>query len=213
MLKQPLRPRIFLLVLIAAFCLSGFAHAQTGKLKQRSDIDPKYKWNLADMYPSDDAWEKDFTYLKNNLSRMESFKGQLASSPEVLYKALKLRDSLGLMSDNLVVYAGLKLDEDNRQSKYQELADRISTLNATLNNASAYIEPEILGMDQAKLDSYVASPVLKEYAFYLQTQIHARDHILSDKEEALLASGAPVFGAPSRIFNMINDADINYGTI
>lgn len=211
---QPSRmSRLVALTLAAILCLAPFAQSQTGALKQRSDIEPKYKWNLTDMFASDKAWEETFTFLKENLPSLEQFKGKIAESPEVLYSALRLRDSLGLISDNLYVYANLKLDEDNRQSSYQEMADRISGLNAQFNSTISYLEPELLAMDKARLSEYINSPVLKDYKFYVEMQVHSKEHILSDKEEALLAAGAPVFSAPGRIFGMINDADISYGTI
>lgn len=205
--------RLAILVAAALLCFGLLAQAQTGQLKPRSEIDPQYKWKLEDMYPTIDAWEKDFEFLKANYSRLDQFRGKLTSSPENLIAAFKLRDSLGLISDNLYVYANLKLDEDNRISENQERAERISSLNAQLVEASSYFEPEILAMDDAALASLVASPAVADYAFYLKTLIRSKEHILSDKEEALLASAAPVSGSFSRIFNMINDADISYGSI
>ncbi len=211
---QPSRGlKLAILVAAALLCFGLLAQAQTGQLKPRSEIDPQYKWKLEDMYPTIDAWEKDFEFLKANYSRLDQFRGQLTSSPENLVAAFKLRDSLGLISDNLYVYANLKLDEDNRISENQERADRISSLNAQLVEASSYFEPEILAMDDAALSGMVAAPAVADYAFYLKTLIRSKEHILSDKEEALLASAAPVSGSFSRIFNMINDADISYGTI
>ncbi len=205
--------RLAILAAAALLCFGLLAQAQTGQLKPRSEIDPQFKWKLEDMYPTIDAWEKDFEFLKANYSRLDQFRGQLTASPENLIAAFKLRDSLGLISDNLYVYANLKLDEDNRISENQERADRISSLNAQLVEASSYFEPEILAMDDAALTSLVASPAAADYAFYLKTLIRSKEHILSDKEEALLASAAPVSGSFGRIFNMINDADISYGTI
>ncbi|MBK7142939.1 MAG: oligoendopeptidase F [bacterium] len=211
---QPSRMlRLALVVMAGILCFGLIAQAQTGQLKQRSEIDPQYQWKLADMYPSVEAWERDFEFLKANYSRLDQFRGRLTSSPETLHAAFKLRDSLSLISDNLYVYANLKLDEDNRVSESQERGDRISSLNAQLGEASSYFEPEILAMDDATLTGFVGSPALAEYAFYLKSLIRSKEHILSDKEEALLAAAAPVSGAFSRIFNMINDADINYGTI
>ncbi len=205
--------RMLFALVASILALALLAQAQTGQLKQRADVDPQYKWDLADLYANDAAWETDFTFLKENFSRLSQFKGQLASSPELLRSAFRLRDSLGLISDNLYVYANLKLDEDNRVSAYQEMADRISGLNAQLNEASSYFDPEILAMDDAALQAYVSSPALADYLFYLQSLIRSKAHVLSDKEEALLAAASPVTGSFSRIFSMINDADISYGTI
>jgi oligoendopeptidase F len=212
---QKLFARLFLLItalVSLTWILPAGTEAQA--VKQRSEIDAKYKWNLADMFPTDDAWQKSYDVLKSNLGRFDQFKGKLAESAASLRQALQLRDSLSVIGDNLVVYAGLKLDEDNRVSKYQEMQGQASDLSSKLSNVTAFIEPEILAMDSAKLMGYVASdPGLKAYAFNLQDLMRSKAHILSDKEEALLAAAGPVLSSPSRIFNMIADADIAFGSI
>ena len=190
------------------------AFSQTEKLKQRAEIDAKYQWKLTDLYASDQAWEKDVAWLKENYVRITQFQGKLGTSAENLLRALKLRDSLGIVAENLSVYAKLSLDQDNRVSKYQEMSDRIGTLNSQVSGASSYIEPEILLIDRATLDQFLAtSQPLTEYRFCLDALYRTKAHILSDKEEALLAKAGPVFDAFGRIFGMANDADITYDTI
>ena len=34
--------------------------ADSKKLRQRDEIDDRYKWNIAAMYADEDEWEKDF---------------------------------------------------------------------------------------------------------------------------------------------------------
>ena len=34
-------------------------------LKERNEIDPKYQWDLSDLYASDEAWEADFASIDN----------------------------------------------------------------------------------------------------------------------------------------------------
>ncbi len=183
-------------------------------VKQRSEIDAKYKWNLADMFPDDDAWQRSFDVVKANVGRFDQYRGKLAESAANLRLALSLRDSLSSITDNLQVYAGLKLDEDNRVSKYQEMQSQAGDISSKLSNAASFIDPEILAMDSAKLAGFLASePGLKVYTFYIKDLVRTKAHILTDKEEALLAAAGPVLGAPSRIFSMINDADISFGTI
>ncbi len=204
---------ILSLVLLASTAASAFS-AGTGSIPQRSDIDDKYKWRVEDIFSDNDAWEKAFGSLKAGIGSFEQYQGHLGDSPEMLLNCLKLSDSLSLIGDNLYVYAYLKLDEDNRVSQYQEMGDRISALWAEVEAATAFMEPEILSLEREKLLSFLRdSPQLGLYRFYLADLMRTREHILSDKEEALLALVGPVASAPSRIFTMLNDADISYGSI
>jgi oligoendopeptidase F len=188
--------------------------ADTGSIPQRSDIDDKYKWKVEDVFPDNNAWEATFNSLKAGIGSFEQYQGHLGDSPEMLLNCLRLRDSLELISDNLYVYAYLKLDEDNRVSQYQEMGDRISGLWSEFEAATAYIEPEILSLDKQKLESFMRdNSDLALYRFHLEDLIRTKAHILSEKEEAILALVGPVASAPSKIFTMINDADISYGSI
>jgi oligoendopeptidase F len=183
-------------------------------VKQRSEIDAKYKWDLSSILPDDAAWQKALDQVKAGLGGFDRYKGKLAASAANVRDAIKLRDSLSVTADNLSVYAGLKLDEDNRVSKYQEMQSQAADIYSKLGNASAFIQPELLAMDSAALMGYAAAdPELKAYTFMLKDLVRSKAHILSDKEEALLAGAAPVLDSPSRIFGMIENADIAFGSI
>ena len=215
MQKQIRRPLTALVaVMILALSLVPHAFADSGAIPQRSDIDDKYKWDLTTFFPNEQAWEDAYNALEKNMPRVEQYKGTFASSANNLLECLKLKDSLDLIANNLYVYAYLKLDEDNRNSKYQELGGQISGLNSRLNGAEAFIAPEILKLDDNQIKSYMKElPDLKLYEFYLEDLMRSKAHILSEEQEALLAKAAPVTQAPSRIFTMLDDADMSYGTI
>ncbi len=199
---------LFAVVMLVAASLSAQA------VKQRSEIDAKYKWKTTDMFASDADWQKQFASLKANIGSFDPFKGHLADSAATLRRFLKQRDSLYSILDNLEVYASLKLDEDRRVSTYQEMADNISSLGSRLRAGSSFAEPEILAMDNDRLMGFLKSdPGLEIYRFYLQSLVRSKQHILSDKEEAILANAGPVLGAPSNIFGMIDNADVNFGYI
>jgi len=74
--------------------------------------------DLTKMFASDQAWEDAFQFVKANLGRMAEFQGNWAVGC-TLRHCLTLRDSINMVNDNVYVYSGLKLDEDNRASKYR----------------------------------------------------------------------------------------------
>ncbi len=206
---------LFVPVLILWVFGAAPAMADDGSsIPQREDIDDKYKWRVEDIYETPADWEEDFTLLKSSLGSFEQYRGHLGDSPEVLLNCLWLSDSLNIVTGNLYVYAYLKLDEDNRSSEFQELGGRISALSAELEQAVAFIEPEILTLDPAALESSLEqNQKLEIYRFYLEDQMRRREHILSAREEAILALAGPLADSPRSIFTMIDDADHKLGTI
>jgi oligoendopeptidase F len=206
------------LALALIMSLAVVAVAQTPPQKsaipQRQDIPDKYKWRVDDMYPTPAAWEADFERLKAGIGAFEKYKGLLGESADALLQCLRLQDSLSIIDGNLYVYANLKLDEDNRQSQYQELAGRSTALDAQFGEAAAFVEPEILTIDPARLESFLKENAqLATYRFYLEDKIRLKAHILSAPEEEILALASPMLGAPMKIFNMIDNADHKLGTV
>ncbi|HUV30044.1 MAG TPA: oligoendopeptidase F [Acidobacteriota bacterium] len=194
--------------------LAGSAAAQSGAVPQRSDIDDQYKWRVEDMYDNLEAWEADYALLESRIGSFEQYKGHLGDSPDMLLGCLKLSDSLSSVISNLYVYAYLKLDEDNRQSEFQELGGRASAMDSRFEEARSFVEPEILTLDKAKLESFLQqNPELESYRFYLEDQMRLKEHILSAEEEAILALSGPLAGSPLKIFNMIDNADHTLGKV
>lgn len=210
-----LRQMLLALALIAL--ATGAATAQTsdkGAIPQRDEIKDEYKWNVEDIYPNLEAWETDFARLEAGIGEFAKYQGRLGESPDVLAECLHLSDSLDIITGNLYVYAYLKLDEDNRVSMYQELGGRISGLNSRLGEAQSFISPEILAIDADTLLNWVEThDDLNIYKHYFRNLLRQQEHVLSDKEERILALASPVAGAPRRIFNMIENADHKMGTI
>ncbi len=206
--------RVLIIVGMILVTLPVPAVSEGSGIPQRSDIDDKYKWRVEDIYENLDLWEADFQLLQSSLDEFDRYRGHLGDSPQNLLNCLKLSDSLSIIEGNLYVYAYLKLDEDNRSSEYQELTGRIQALYAQMAEAVSFIEPELLTLDKATVESFMKQePGLELYRFYLEDQLRQKEHILSEKEEAILAALGPVIRAPSAIFQMIDAADLKLGTV
>ena len=202
------------LIMAAMLLLVSVAFAEDSKVPQRSDIEDKYKWKIEDIYENIDAWEADFEKLKDGTGQFEQYKGRLGESAQVLMDALKLSDELGIIEGNLYVYAYLKLDEDTRQSQYQEYGGRISALSSKLSEATSFMQPEILNIPKDKLDAFMAeNKNLNIYRFFIDDMFRQQEHVLSEKEEAILAAAQPLMRTSSKVFNMIDNADHKLGTI
>ena len=87
-------------------------------------------------------------------------------------------------------------------------------IGATFGAETAFIEPEILKVDPAKIDTFIAQePRLKVYTFYLHDILRRRAHTLTDAEERLLASSSVMASAPSTTYGILSDADFPYPSV
>jgi len=203
------------IILLFVMILGGSIMAQDkSTIPQRSDIPDKYKWRVEDIYETIDDWNADYDRIEAGLGEYEKFKGHLADSPEMLYQCLRLDDSLNVIIGNLYVYAYLKWDEDQRVSTYQELSGRASGINSRMSQAEAFIQPEILAMDDEKIMSFIEQyEGLKIYEFYLKDMIRQKTHILSQEGERIMAAAAGFTRTPIDIFQIIDNVDHKLGKV
>lgn len=182
------------------------------QLPKRSEVATETSWNLADLYPSQKAWDDAYASLKSLLKDTERFKGKL-TTPETVKECFELEDQIANQTESLYVYAHLHHDEDTANPTYQALSQKGKKLSVEVNEALSFITPEILSLPEETLDGFIASPVLSDYKFTLQEMKREKAHILSLTEEALLAQVGNLSQAPQTIFGMLNNADMKFPKI
>jgi oligoendopeptidase F len=183
-------------------------------IKKREDIAVQYKWNLEDMYKGSELWEADFEQTKVLMQGIESYRGRLGESPETLAKVLDLLEELERKTEKLYVYAKMRRDEDNANASCQVLFERIENLSVQLGSATSFIVPEIISNPEERIRAFMAeNEQLKIYEHYFDELMRQKPHILSEKEERLLAMAADLSMASGNIFSMLNNADIKFALI
>ena len=185
--------------------------AIVGQERDRAKVADRFKWNLADIYPSDAAWRTAKEQQAAALPRLRDYQGKLGTSAQTLADALDLSSRLDKELSRLYVYASMLSDLDTRQSGPQGMQQEMQQLYANFGAAGSYIEPEVLKIGAAKIDQFIAAePRLKVFAFYLHDIVRRAPHTLSDSEEKILADAGPLGGSASNIYNILANADFPY---
>lgn len=183
------------------------------KAKQRSEIAQQDKWRIEDIYATDEAWEADYNECIRRAQEKCAYQGRLAESALILYQALKESDEADLLVEHVYVYAFMKYYEDTANAVYQEMSGRAQAAVTKLSEKYAFLTPEILAIDQKKMQEYLNSDTLALYRHALEDILAKKEHALSEKEERLLAMAGQVTASPNEIFSKFNNADVKFGTI
>lgn len=201
-------------IALAGLALTAASVTAGAQERDRSKIDDKYKWNLAEIYPSEAAWRAAKAKLAADIPSLGEFRGRLAISGATLADALDRLYGLDKDLSRLYVYAGSLADQDTRDASHQGMQQEMVQLAAAFGAAAAYIEPEILQADKAKIESFItAEPRLKVYTFYLRDVLRRAAHTLTDAEEKLLADAGPALGASGNAYNILSNADFPYPSV
>lgn len=184
------------------------------KIKNRSEIDSIYKWNIEKMYPEESKWDADLTQARQLSQEFAVMKGHITDSPEALYNALELYAQTIRTAEYAFVYSRMKHDEDNGNSKYTGMNNKAMSVLAQISAETAFLTPEILNSEDGLIEKYLQEkPELEEYRYMLTTILQEKEHTLSAEEERIISVLSEAMDAPDEAYTMLTDADMVFGTV
>lgn len=180
----------------------------------RREVPIEETWDLASIFPTDDAWEAAFATADARLDELAPLRGHLADSPERLLAALRLSDDLYAEIAPISVYANLRRSEDATDTHSGEIADRAIGLMSRLGAALSFIQPEIAALSPETLAAWLEQePGLEQYRAALDRISRLRAHVRSVEVEELLARAAEVTSASEIIQGVLEDGELPLGEI
>ncbi|HWL94971.1 MAG TPA: oligoendopeptidase F, partial [Phycisphaerae bacterium] len=180
----------------------------------RDQIAEADKWNLCDIYPDDAAFEASFKAVETMIPDFKKLRGTPAESGDALLQALKSRDKLSMELDRLMVYAGLSFHQDMSVSVAQGRSDRVQSLGTRASEATSWFVPEILSIPWETISGWMEkNKDLAVYRHALEDIQREKAHYLSPREEELLAMAGDVTAAPSNIYNLYTNTDLEFPII
>ena len=189
---------IRLLALLAALPACGFA------VDTEAD-----KWNLLDLYPTQADWDKDAVRLEQQLKTLAQCGGHLADSVKRFKACMDLNADVSKRSIRLAAYASQTNDEDTGLTLGQDLKQRADVLSNRVEEASSFLNPEILQIGRAKVEAFLhQDKSLAIYRHPLDDVLRMAPHTLDQKGEALIANFGMATTAAGAVYSTLSDADM-----
>lgn len=187
--------------------------AKTVAIPARAEVKPGDTWDLSKLFKSDAAWERAYQELEDRISGFEQFRGKLGKSAKVIRQCLDFDAEFDKLGEQVGAYAQLKYSEDVANPRAQAMVARFTYLATRASEAASFIAPELQAIPLKTMEAYRNSKELEPYRFSLEKLLRYRKHILSLKEERLLAMQGEVSDTASKVFSQLNDADLKFGFV
>lgn len=183
-------------------------------LPKRKDVNVEDTWKLEDIFANDELVEATIKEVKEAFKNIEPYKGKVTASAQTLFEVLTLSDKISCLVEKVYTYSHMRLHQDGNNAFYQDLASRSEALMIEFGAVVSFIDPELSTLNESAVAKLLEEDAdLKLYNRYLSEILRQKAHILDSDSEHLLSQFAEVANAPSNIYAMFNDADIQFPTI
>jgi oligoendopeptidase F len=214
MQAQPPRPILSAaLAFVVALALVA-APASAATAAPHPDEQPADRWNLGDLYPSLAAWNTDAAKLDAQFAEFAGCKGRLGESVARFRRCLELQADMNKRYARLVVYSSEQLSEDTGAAASLELAQKADVLGVKLNEATSFVNPEVLKLGRKRVERMVAADrALAIHRHPLDDIVRMAPHTLDTAGESLVARFGLMSGAGGTAYSILTNADIPWPRI
>ncbi len=185
----------------------------SGEIKKRDQINSEHKWNLTDLFESDESWEKLYKNIENRIEGYDKFRGKMGESLELFRGTLEFDLEISRDLEKVYTYSHLKSDEDKSDQFYLAMYQKSVNLYTRLSEAASFITPEIQSINDDIIDGFIKDSSMKDYTFYLEKILRFKPHTRTHEIEQILAMSGEIGHAPSQIFSQLDNADMKFGKI
>ncbi len=177
---------------------------------KRESVSENRKWKLEDIL-SEDGIEKMFDYVQKAGDTLASFAGKL--NKDNALECLLTMSRTGLIIEKLYVYCNMRWDEDKSNTKYAELCSRVEMLLTDYSSKTSFIAPSFSAMKKSVLLDMKKDPKFEYYTMFLDEIIRKKKHLLSEKEENILAKSSLFADQFKTVFSVFDNVNVPFGEV
>jgi oligoendopeptidase F len=184
------------------------------RARRRQDVPDRFKWNLADIFPSWEAWEAGYKELEAGIGKYAALKGTLAGGAENLLNAFRLSEELGQLAYRVWYYPSLQYDEDQRDNVINAKRQQVQILFARLGQAESWFNPELLTIPLDTVRAWIdQNEALRIYRFAIENLYRQQEHVLDERGEKLMSLASRLASAPNDAYWALSTADAKFPDI
>ena len=179
----------------------------TSGLPFRKDVPELEKWNLNDLFNSDEQF---YDILDNVLNQSKSFnqqyKGKI-SDAKMIKKVLSEFENILIQLERLGNYAELRLSVDTANTDAQTLSAKLSTNYGKISSQLSFVESEILMLPEEVIKQAIEE---SDVPHYLEKLIESKPYQLSPEVEQVMASLSSTFQSAYELYGTTKMLDIAF---
>ena len=185
------------------------------RMLKREEIEAKYKWDLADIYPDWESWEKDVEKMKKLMEEIPAYRGEISKDSQKFIELTQKDEELSRLTDRVYLYPYLMKDLNSKDSKASEKLQEIESLYTQFQIVTSWITPEILTIPKETMVEWIDGnrEALEAHRFSLMELYRLQAHVLDEKSEKLLSYFSQFNGSVNDIYSELSTSDIKWNRV
>ena len=177
-------------------------------------MEAKYNWNLKEIFENREEFDKTKKELEDDLNKINTYQGKLCDSSDNLYNCYKLYEKALEKYERLYGYGMLYYNLDMSNQEGIKLYKEVESIGTNFSTKVSFMTPEITYSKNGVVEKYLANDKrLERYKRDIEDILKEKEHILSKKEETLLANYSEIFSAPENTFDILTNAEFKFGNL
>src|SRR3954471_18357087 len=190
------------------------AEPPQARSRRREDIPDRFKWNLADIFESWDAWEAGYKKLEAGIDRYAALKGTLRDGPARVLDAFNLSEELGQLAYRVWYFPSLQYDQDQRDNTVNAKRQQVQILFARWKQAESWFNPELLQIPLETVRTWMREqPPLALYRFAIEDLYRQQEHVLDEGGERLMSLASRLASSPNDSYWALSPPGARFPTI
>ena len=170
----------------------------------------KYKWDLTEIFESENELENAIDELYKLVDQIKTFKGKLANNVDEIFGCYKTLEKIYELHEKIYAYAMLKYHQDMSSQEGIKLYKRVENITTEISEAESFVSPEISKIEDSKLEEYLQDAKMKEYEKSLRDIMKEKKHILSEEVESVLAKYSEIFSNSENTYDIFTNTEFEF---
>lgn len=170
----------------------------------------KYKWDLTEIFESENELENAIDELYKLVDQIKTFKGKLANNVDEIFGCYKTLEKIYELHEKIYAYAMLKYHQDMSSQEGIKLYKRVENITTEISEAESFVSPEISKIEDSKLEEYLQDVKMKEYEKSLRDIMKEKKHILSEEVESVLAKYSEIFSNSENTYDIFTNTEFEF---
>ncbi len=176
----------------------------------RADVPAESTWNHESVFASFDAWREEYAAASAAIGEIAQFKGTLSQGPERLADWFDRHQALARRVWKVYMYPAMWSACDSANEDIKGMLGQAQGLAGQFMAETAFAQPELLAMDEATLQAWLATDALRLYQHHIDDLLRKKQHVLSGEVEAVLGLLSDPLGRFESIRSALNDMDLTF---